>query len=71
MELFIYCCSITIGMKLLMRLGWKPGQGVGPMLTWTEKMGDEADPEDMGLKSDVLFPPSPVQEHFIQPKADK
>lgn len=30
-------CSETVGVKLLKRMGWKPGQGVGPRQSRTEK----------------------------------
>ena len=54
-----------------MKLGWKPGQGVGPMLTWAEKMGNEMLPEELGLDANVLFPPDPIQELCINAKADR
>lgn len=40
----------TIGMKILMKMGWKPGQGVGPRLSKAEKRRTQTENKQKGVK---------------------
>lgn len=43
----------TWGVELLKRMGWKPGQGVGPQLTQREKIRTKKELENVGMKFSV------------------
>lgn len=40
----------TIGMKILIKMGWKPGQGVGPRVSKTEKLRTHKEYKKTGVK---------------------
>lgn len=45
---FSFSSRVTIGVKLLMKMGWKPGQGVGPRVTMKQKSRMRKERENMG-----------------------
>jgi len=38
-ELIVDCSRLTIGVRLLRKMGWKEGQGVGPRMSRQQKQG--------------------------------
>lgn len=57
----------TVGSRLLRRMGWKEGQGIGPRVRRAANLGDERDePADMHL-----FAPDDVRIIFFARKTDR
>lgn len=72
----------SIGETLLQKLGWRPGQGIGPRVTARKlrlqeaklargKNQDENDVEDEEIVGKHLFAPRDVKLLVFQPKEDK
>ncbi|KAI9319891.1 hypothetical protein BX666DRAFT_1917168 [Dichotomocladium elegans] len=60
----------SVGVKLLRKLGWKPGQGIGPRMTRRQRkmafhQTTEEDDEDDGMDNDVTFAPrdTPIESY--------
>ncbi|KAF2223173.1 hypothetical protein BDZ85DRAFT_263110 [Elsinoe ampelina] len=58
----------TMGMKLLQRMGWRPGQGIGPRVK-RKPRGDEGDMDETG--EERLFAPDDVSMITFDKKTDK
>lgn len=47
----------SVGVRLLRRLGWKPGQGIGPRITRQQRQRLEGEQDDIDDNDDVTFAP--------------
>lgn len=62
----------TMGSKLLKRMGWREGQGIGPMVRRTANLGVQEDGPLIGEKETHLFaPPNPAMISFARKKDQK
>ncbi|XP_014242880.1 G patch domain-containing protein 1 homolog [Cimex lectularius] len=77
----------TIGVQLLMKMGWKPGQGIGPRLTKLQKKkqnkqnqnkvygcyipGKPDSDSDEEIDVNHLFAPDDVEMMFVKPKTNR
>lgn len=46
-DFLVWVCRETVGMRLLQRLGWRPGQGVGPRVSRRQKLSDKREKRRM------------------------
>ncbi|KAI9473868.1 MAG: hypothetical protein EXX96DRAFT_579691 [Benjaminiella poitrasii] len=59
----------SIGIRLLRKMGWRPGQGIGPRLH-RRRLDDDDDDDDDTISSDITFAPRDTPIENFQPKRD-
>ncbi|KAI8984316.1 hypothetical protein BDF20DRAFT_833834 [Mycotypha africana] len=59
----------SVGVKILIKMGWRPGQGIGPRVKRLSTAMDDED-EDEALANDITFAPHDTPIENYQPKRD-
>ncbi|KAI9246375.1 hypothetical protein BY458DRAFT_543001 [Sporodiniella umbellata] len=56
----------AVGVRLLRKMGWRPGQGIGPRVA--KRLSEESEDEDSSLLNDVTFAPrdTPIENYQIK-----
>lgn len=60
----------SVGIRLLRKMGWRPGQGIGPRIIKKQLEQDDDDDEDDAFLGDATFAPRDTPIENYQPKRD-
>ncbi|KAL1973576.1 hypothetical protein VTN31DRAFT_6211 [Thermomyces dupontii] len=56
----------TMGVKLMKRMGWREGQGVGPKVRRRANLGDDGFPGEESAETHLFAPPNPPMVAFVR-----
>lgn len=56
----------TMGVKLMKKMGWREGQGVGPKVRRRANLGDDGSPDEESAETHLFAPPNPPMVAFVR-----